>query len=143
MEQQKIMNKEQKNARNEGVVRAFLKGWDDLDVDACMAQCAEDMCYLNQPLEAIRGKDNVRKMLASIFVAAKKAEFKLINVFGHENKVITERVDQWDWNGSGTWQMELKVCGMFELTENGKIIEWREYYDNEYWNTHGGTSLVL
>jgi limonene-1,2-epoxide hydrolase len=108
-----------------------------------MAQCTEDMCYLNQPLEAIRGKENVRKMIASIFKPAKRVEFKLVHVFGHENKVITERVDQWDWNGSGTWQMALKVCGMFELTENGKIIEWREYYDNEYWTKCGGPTLVF
>ena len=39
--------------------------------------------------------------------------------------------------------MELKVCGMFELTVNGKIIEWREYYDNSYWTNHGGPSLEL
>ena len=70
--------------------------------------------------EAGGGKKRGRK------APAKKVEFKLVNCFGHENKVITERVDQWDWNGSGTWQMALKVCGMFELTENGKIIEWRE-----------------
>ena len=44
-------------ARNEATVRAFLKGWDDLDVEACMAQVTEDMCYLNQPLEAITGED--------------------------------------------------------------------------------------
>jgi limonene-1,2-epoxide hydrolase len=132
-----------KIARNEGVVRAFLKGWDERDVDACMAQVTDDMCYLNQPLEAIRGKAKVRHMIASIFEPARRVEFRLLNVFGHGNKVITERVDQWDWNGSGTWQMELKVCGMFELTDEGKIHEWREYYDNEYWTTHGCPSLTL
>ena len=132
-----------KIARNEAAVRAFLKGWDDRDVDACMAQCTEDMCYLNQPLEAIRGKARVRQMIASIFAPAKRVEFKLINVFGHDNKVITERLDQWDWNGSGTWQTLLPVCGMFELTDDGKIYEWREYYDNECWSKNGGPSLVL
>ncbi len=137
------MTYEEKIARNEGVVRAFLKGWDNRDVDACMAQCTEDMCYLNQPLEAIRGKENVRRMIASIFKPAKRVEFILVNCFGHENKVITERVDQWDWDGSNTWQMQLKVCGMFELTENGRIIEWREYYDNEYWTKCGGPTLVF
>ncbi len=91
-----------KIARNEAAVRAFLKGWDDLDVDACMAQVTDDMCYLNQPLEAIRGKANVRKMIASIFAPAKRAEFKLLNVFGSGDRVITERLDQWDWAGSGT-----------------------------------------
>lgn len=132
-----------KVARNEAVVRAFLKGWDDLDVDACMAQAAADVCYLNQPLEAIRGKADVRKMIASIFAPAKRAEFKLLHVFGFGNRVITERLDQWDWHGSGTWQLQLPVCGMFELTEDGKIHEWREYYDNAHWSEHGGPSLVL
>ena len=129
-------------ARNEAAVRAFLKGWDNLDVDECMAQCAEDMAYLNQPLEIIRGKDNVRKMIASIFEPAKRCEFIIVHLFGHENKVITERVDQWDWTGSGKWEMNLKVCGMFELTESGLIYEWRDYYDNEYWNNTGGPSLI-
>jgi limonene-1,2-epoxide hydrolase len=132
-----------KVARNEATVRAFLKGWDKLEVDACMAQCADNICYLNQPLEAIRGKDDVRKMIASIFKPAHKAEFKLLNVFGKGNRVLAERLDQWDWDGSNTWQLKLPVCGMFELTENGKICEWREYYDNEHWTKHGGPSLVL
>lgn len=129
--------------RNENVVRAFLKGWDERDVDACMALVTDDMCYLNQPLEAIRGKAKVRQMIASIFAPAKRVEFRLVNVFGHGDKVITERVDQWDWSGSGMWEMALKVCGMFELTGDGRIREWREYYDNEYWTKQGGPSLEL
>ena len=82
-------------------------------------------------------------MIASIFAPAKRCKFELVNVFGHENKVITERVDRWDWTGSGTWELELKVCGMFELTFDGKICEWREFYDNNDWSTKGGPSLVL
>ncbi|MGR8921460.1 MAG: limonene-1,2-epoxide hydrolase family protein [Gammaproteobacteria bacterium] len=140
---QSIAAAEARIQRNEDVVRAFLKGWDDLDVDACMAQVTDDMCYLNQPLEAIRGKDNVRKMIASIFEPADRCRFELVNVFGFENKVITERVDRWDWSGSGTWELELKVCGMFELSFDGKIYEWREYYDNNDWSTKGGPSLEL
>ena len=37
---------DQKIARNEATVRAFLKGWDNRDVEACMAQITDDMCYL-------------------------------------------------------------------------------------------------
>lgn len=29
-------------------------------------------------------------MIASIFAPAKRVEFKLLNVFGHDNKVITD-----------------------------------------------------
>jgi limonene-1,2-epoxide hydrolase len=108
-----------------------------------MAQVTDDMCYLNQPLAAIRGKENVRKMITSIFEPAKRVEFQLIHVFGHSNKVITERLDQWDWSGSGTWELKLPVCGMFELTDDGKIYEWREYYDNDHWTKYGGPGLEL
>jgi limonene-1,2-epoxide hydrolase len=131
-------------ARNVAVVRTFLRGWDELDVDLCMSQCTEDMIYLNQPLEAIKGKVNVRRMIASIFAPSKrKPEFKILNIFGYQNKVIAERLDQWDWDDTGHWQLQLPVCGMFELTVNGRIIEWREYYDNELWSKQGGPSLTF
>lgn len=130
-------------ARNEATVRAFLDGWNKREADACMIHATEDISYLNQPLETIKGKANVHKMIASILAPASRVAFELVNCFAHENRVITERVDRWDWSGSGKWEMELKVCGMFELTVNGKIIEWREYYDNSYWTKHGGPSLVL
>ena len=52
-------------ARNEATVPGFLKGRDDIDVGAGMAQVTEDMCYLTQPREAFRGKENVCKMIRS------------------------------------------------------------------------------
>ena len=45
--------------RNEAVVRAFLKGWEDQDLDAVMAQTTLDIVYLNQPLPPIVGRENV------------------------------------------------------------------------------------
>jgi limonene-1,2-epoxide hydrolase len=60
-----------------------------------------------------------------------RSRFKLLNLFGFGNKVVTERLDCWDWDGKG-FTLKLPVCGMFELNEAGKIYEWREYYDNEH-----------
>lgn len=128
-------------ARNEAVVRAFLKGWDDLDLDACLAQVTENMVYLNHPHEKIRGKQAVGSMIGSIFAPAKKVHFILVTVLAKGNKVMTERLDQWDWDGKG-YTCKLPVCGVFELTEGGKIFEWREYYDNQIWLDQGGPSLV-
>jgi limonene-1,2-epoxide hydrolase len=128
--------------RNEKVVREFIRGWETRDLALVMAQVTDDMCYLNQPLEAVRGRENVAKMIASIFAPAKKVEFKLLNLFGSGNKVLTERLDCWDWDGSG-FTLKLPVCGMFELNKAGKIHEWRDYYDNQHWTRYGGPSLVL
>jgi limonene-1,2-epoxide hydrolase len=90
----------------------------------------------------LAGREKVAKMIGSIIAPAKKVEFKLLNLFGFGNKVVTERLDCWDWDGSG-FTLKLPVCGMFELNEAGKIYEWREYYDNEHWTKYGGPSLVL
>lgn len=83
----------------------------------------------------------MRKIVAGIMKLSKKVHWELRNCFGHGNVVVTERLDQWDWDATGAWQLALPVCGMFELTVNGHIIEWREYYDNELWRKHGGPSL--
>jgi limonene-1,2-epoxide hydrolase len=76
----------------------------------------------------------------------RRAEFNqgtpLSHGFGHENKVVTERVDQWDWHRSGMRPMPLKVCSIFELTENGKIIEWRESYASDERTRCGGPNLT-
>jgi limonene-1,2-epoxide hydrolase len=48
-----------------------------------------------------------------------------------------------DWNGAAPGQLQLPVCGMFELTPDGKIYEWREYYDNQHWSEYAAPSLVL
>jgi limonene-1,2-epoxide hydrolase len=74
------------------VVREFIRGWETRDLALVMAQVTDDMCYLNQPLEAVRGRDNVAKMIGSILGPAKKVEFKLLNLFGSGNKVLTERL---------------------------------------------------
>jgi limonene-1,2-epoxide hydrolase len=128
--------------RNEAVVRAFLRGWDDQDLDAAMAQCAPDIVYLNQPLPPIVGQADVRKLIGSLLQPAKKVRFKLLNLFGAGNLVVAERLDQWDWDGNG-FTLKLPVTGIFELTPDGKIREWREYYDNAHWTKYGGPSLEL
>jgi limonene-1,2-epoxide hydrolase len=132
----------QTDTRNEAIVRAFLRGWDDQDLDAAMAQCAPDIVYLNQPLSPIVGQADVAKLIGSLLQPAKKVRFKLLNLFGAGNLVVAERLDQWDWDGNG-FTLKLPVTGVFELTPDGKIREWREYYDNTHWTRYGGPSLEL
>ena len=61
----------------------------------------------------------VRVMISGGLTAAYKA---LVPEFERTtgNKVVTERHDCWDWDGSG-FTLKLPVCGMFELNEAGKI----------------------
>lgn len=59
------------------------------------------------------------------------------------NVVATERLDRWDFTGSGSWELELPAVGMFDVTEDGKISGWRDFFDNQLWFGKGGPRLHL
>jgi len=127
-------------ARNEAVVRRFIDAWAALDAEAATACLAPGIVYINQPLEPVVGLDDVRKIIKSILDLTKRVEWKLLNVFGRGNTICTERLDCWDFDGKG-WGLKLPCIGMFDLTEDGKISGWRDYFDNQMWFRNGGPTL--
>lgn len=134
------LEKDPKVARNEKVVRAFIQAWHDKDTDAAVALLSPDIEYINQPLDPVVGRDAVRALIQSILDKTHYVEWKLRNVFGAGNTVCTERLDCWDFDGNGIG-LELPCIGMFDLTEDGKIRGWRDYFDNQLWFTKGGPAL--
>jgi len=44
------------------------------------------------------------------------------------NKVLTERIDH-IVGGDGAVRMSIRVMGIFELDEAGRITAWRDYFD--------------
>src|SRR5262249_58309955 len=116
----KLIEKDPVVSRNEEAVRRFIDAWAALDVEAAMACLAPNVVYINQPLEPVVGKTNVRKIIQGILEQTKRVEWKLLNVFGRGNTVCTERLDCWDFDGKG-WGLELPSIGMFDLNSDGKI----------------------
>jgi len=45
-----------------------------------------------------------------------------------------------NFDGKG-WSVKLPCVGMFDLDEQGKIVGWRDYFDNETWFKNGGPTL--
>jgi limonene-1,2-epoxide hydrolase len=129
-------------ARNEGVVRHFIDCWKQLDTDGAMACLHPDIVYINQPLDPVIGHANVRKIIKGILDLTRAVEWKLSNVFSRGNTVCTERLDCWDFDGKG-WGLKLPCVGMFDLDDNGKIIGWRDYFDNQMWFKNGGPTLHI
>lgn len=129
-------------ARNEKIVRRFIDAWAALDVDAAMAYLAENIIYINQPLEPVIGLVKVRKIIQGILSRTSKVEWKLINIFGRGDTICTERLDCWDFDGRG-WSLRLPCIGMFDLDSNGKIRGWRDYFDNRLWFKNGGPTLHI
>lgn len=129
-------------ARNEQAVVRFIDAWAAKDVEACMACLSPEIVYINQPLDPVIGKPDVRKIIQGILNVTKRVEWKLSNVFGRGNTVCTERLDCWDFDGKG-WSVQLPCVGMFDLDEQGLIVGWRDYFDNETWFKNGGAPLHL
>jgi limonene-1,2-epoxide hydrolase len=56
------------------------------------------------------------------------AEYKVLHSVSNDNIVFNERVDSFDADGK---RLSIPVIGVFEITPNGKIKAWRDYFDME------------
>lgn len=54
----------------------------------------------------------------------------MLNITADGNRVYTERVDRF-FDGSGKEINALRVLGVFELDDDGKIAQWRDYFDSK------------
>jgi limonene-1,2-epoxide hydrolase len=137
------MTEEEIVARNVHKVRLFIDAWAALDADVAMACLSDDIVYINQPLDPVVGQKDVRKIVAGIMDLTQRVHWELRSCFGHGNTVVTERMDRWDFDGSGRWGLELPCIGMFDVDAKGKICGWRDYFDNRLWFDNGGPTLHL
>jgi len=136
------MSDDARIARNVHKVRQFIDAWGAVDPEAAMACLSEGVVYINQPLAAVVGQQDVRKIVAGIMRLSKRVHWELRNCFGHGNVVVTERLDCWDFDGRG-WGLKLPCIGMFDLDADGLICGWRDYFDNRMWFANGGPTLHL
>ena len=85
-----------------------------------------DAVYHNIPIDPVRGKEAIQATLAQFLDISSDAEFEVLALAVAGNKVLTERIDRFTINGK---RIELPVMGTFEVTADGKISAWRDYFD--------------
>ena len=110
--------------------RAFLKAFDQQDLDAIAAGVTEDVLYHNIPMDPINGRADMRAMLAGMVGGAEKVEFIVHSIAESAvGSVLSERTDRFLLGGK--W-ISVRVMGTFEY-RNGLISVWRDYFDlNEF-----------
>lgn len=108
------------------VVAAFIAAIEAKDVEAAIELLADDVSYENVPMSPIAGKEAVRATLRAFLAAASQVEWPIARQVVVGNAVINERLDRFKI-GSG-W-LELPVAGFFEVTDQGLISLWRDYFD--------------
>lgn len=109
------------------VVQAFLASFADLD--KAMEYIAEDIVYENIgtfPLPTMRSREATRRFLGMIEKLGARVSIEVHALADDGPLVLTERTDT-IWLGSTP--ASFWVCGTFRVRD-GKIVAWRDYYDN-------------
>lgn len=110
----------------EEVVRAFCTAFSRQDMTELLGYFSEDAVYHNIPLPAAEGIAAVEATLKQFVDPQGEAEFVIRNLAVQGNTVLTERVDRLTLQGKS---LEIPVMGAFEVTDDGKISAWRDYFD--------------
>ena len=107
------------------VVRRFCAAWADGDLDAIVGAFTEDAVYHNMPMDPVVGPEAIRAFIEGFLGGIDAVEFRVRNIVGTGDVVLTERVDVFEAPGK---RIELPVMGTFELRD-GRIAAWRDYFD--------------
>ena len=86
----------------------------------------DDAVYHNIPLEPVKGREMIQATLAQFVDISSDASFEVLALATSGNKVLTERIDRFTMNGK---RVEIPVMGTFEVSADGKISAWRDYFD--------------
>jgi limonene-1,2-epoxide hydrolase len=108
------------------VVTRFCAAWGEGDLDAILAFFTPDAVYHNIPMAPVTGVDEIRTLISGFNAGVDKIEFRVHNIAANGNVVLTERVDAFI---TAAKTIELPVMGTFEVTDDGKIAAWRDYFD--------------
>jgi limonene-1,2-epoxide hydrolase len=110
----------------ESVVRKFCEAFARQDIEELLDYFAEDAVYENVPIGAANGKEEVRATLQQFIAPGSEAQFEILFLAANGPAVLTERIDHLTIAGK---QISLRVMGSFEVTSDGKLAAWRDYFD--------------
>jgi limonene-1,2-epoxide hydrolase len=109
------------------IVRDFCAAWGRGDLEAIMAAFTDDAVYHNIPMPPCNGSQAIRDFISGFLQTSPNGiRFDIHHQVANGNLVMNERVDTLIIEGR---TIELPVCGVFELTPDGKISGWRDYFD--------------
>ncbi len=111
----------------EEIVREFIDAWSNLDAEELASYFTQDAVYHNMPAEPVRGREAIRDFIEGFIAEWSQTDWEILNLLAEGNLVMVERIDH---TRIGEDTVDLPLVGVFEL-EDGKIQEWRDYFDME------------
>ena len=108
------------------VVTDFCDAWGKGDIEGILEFFTPDAEYHNIPMDPVTGVDAIRALISGFTAGVDKIEFRVKHQAANGFVVMNERVDAFI---TPERTIELPVMGVFELTDDGKIAAWRDYFD--------------
>jgi limonene-1,2-epoxide hydrolase len=120
----------------EAVVRSMIQAMNRLDWEAVYTHLSDDVVVHNMPMPPLVGLDAVRAFYAAVLPIT-TCDWKILALDTAGSRVWTERLDDFTMAGM---PVSLPVMGVFEVI-NGRIVQWRDYFDLKDFERQLGTSL--
>lgn len=110
---------------NVAVVMKMIEAWNARDGDRIAELFTEDGVLHSMMIDPIVGRENIRPRMKFLVDNATYMKIEPRNMAVTGNTVLVERTDKFTFKGhSGS----VPVVGVLEIRD-GKVAEWREYYD--------------
>ncbi len=109
------------------VVMQMIKAWDDRDGDKIADLFTEDGVLHSMMIDPIKGRENIRPRMKFLVDNATYMKIEPRNIAVKGNTVFLERTDSFTFKGHSG---KVPVVGVLEIRD-GKVAEWREYYDRK------------
>lgn len=108
-------------------VEAFIGHWNSGDMEAMYAMCVEGVVWHNIPMDPISGVAAMRAAVDGFMGPVESCEWEIHAIAANGNTVMTERTDGFILKDGR--RAALPVMGTFEIDSDGKIAQWRDYFD--------------
>lgn len=113
------------DAERLAVADEMIDAWNTQEWDRAFDLFADDGVLHSVMIEPIIGKEAIRKRLLPLVQNLDRIELQIRNKGVVNDVVMFERIDDFVYKGTHS---RIPVVGVMEIS-NGKIDEWREYYD--------------
>ena len=110
---------------NAQIIKNFVGAWSRLDAKELASYFCDDGCYCNMPANPVKGRDNVQQFIAGFTANWTATDWEVVHLVTVGDVAFCERVDRTQFAEGG---VDLPCLGVFEMSQ-GKIKEWRDYFD--------------
>jgi limonene-1,2-epoxide hydrolase len=125
-------------SRNEQIVRDYIAAFERKDPAGIVADCADQVYMKNGPFDPTQTRADLQAVFEAFLPHVGSVQFRDLRLGAVGDMVYTERVECF---GVPDGEVALPVNAIYQFNDDGKVIDWREYWDLIDWLKQGGPSF--